>query len=111
MLKIVRIDFPLQDKPGKVKNRPALCLTEPIGKYRHVIVAPITSKTDRPVPTDVLLDQIEADFSSTGLSKTSVIQLHKLVSLGENRLLGEVGSLSAAHDEAVHTKLRELFKL
>src|SRR6266508_4018838 len=86
MLKIVRVDFPLLDKPGKVKSRPALCLTEPIGKYKHVIVAPITSKTDRLVSSDVVLDPTDSHSSTTALSKMSAIQLHKMVSLGETRL-------------------------
>jgi len=111
MLKIVRVDFPLLDTPGKVKNRPALCLTPPIGTYNQVIVAPITSKTATLVPSDVVLDVSDAQFSQTGLSKTSAIQLHKLVSLGENRLQGEVGTISDACDEAVRSKLRALFQL
>ncbi len=111
MLKIVRVDFPLLDKPGKVKSRPALCLTEPIGKYKHVIVAPITSKMDRLVSSDVVLDPTDAQFSNTGLSKMSAIQLHKMVSLGETRLQGEVGILSDSCDDEVRSKLKELFQL
>ena len=111
MLKIVRVDFPLLDKPGKVKNRPALCLTPPIGRYSQVIVAPITSKTGTLVTSDVVLDVSDAQFSATGLSKTSAIQLHKMVSLGQKRLQGEVGILSDACDEEVRSKLRAMFQI
>jgi hypothetical protein len=54
------VDFPLLDIPGKVKNRPALCSTPPIGKYHQVIVAPITSKTNAAATTDVVLEASDA---------------------------------------------------
>ena len=111
MLKIVRVDFPLLDKPGKVKNRPALCLTPPSGKYNLVIIAPITSKVAASIANDVVLDVSDAQFTSTGLSKSSVIQLHKMVSVAEKRLQGEVGSLTPLLDDAVRNKLRALFQL
>jgi len=111
MLKIVRVDFPLLDKPGKAKNRPAVCLTGPTGRYRQVIVAPITSKLGELAATDVTLDQGQSTFEATGLSKTSVIQLHKLVSIGEKRLQGQVGTLSANWEKEVKGKLKLLFAL
>jgi mRNA-degrading endonuclease toxin of MazEF toxin-antitoxin module len=111
MLKIVRVDFPLLDKPGKVKNRPVVCITYPIGRYKQVIVAPITSKTTDSVATDVIIDQTHAGFGTTGLSKTSRIQLHKLVSIGEKRLQGQLGVLPQPYDAEMKAKLRQLFTL
>ncbi len=111
MLKIVRVDFPLLDKPGKVKNRPAVCLTGPIGRYKQVVVAPITSKVGEIAATNVTLDQAQRMFGATGLSKASVIQLHKLISIGEKRLQGQVGILSTEWEKEVKDKLRQLFTL
>ena len=111
MLKIVRVDFPLLDKPGKVKNRPAVCLTSPIGRYRQVVVAPITSKVGEITTTNITLDLAQRTFGATGLAKTSVIQLHKLISIGEKRLQGQVGILSTEWEQEVKEKLRQLFTL
>jgi mRNA interferase MazF len=41
--KVVLVPFPFDDLSG-AKVRPAICLTEPIGPYRHVVLAFITSK-------------------------------------------------------------------
>jgi mRNA interferase MazF len=111
MLKLVRIDFPLLDKPGKVKNRPAVCLTKPIGRYNLVIVAPLSSKTSEILDTGITLVQTAHAFAMTGLSTTSVIQLHKLMCISEKRLQGEIGTLSAEWEDEVREKLRRLFAL
>ncbi len=46
--KIVLVPFPFDDLAAE-KVRPSLCLTDPIGPHRHVIVAFIGSQ----VPTSV----------------------------------------------------------
>lgn len=40
--KIVLVPFPFDDLSGS-KVRPAACLTEPVGRYRHLFVAFVTS--------------------------------------------------------------------
>lgn len=47
--KVVLVPFPFDDL-STMKVRPAVCLTEPIGTHRHVILAFITSQ----VPSDLL---------------------------------------------------------
>jgi mRNA interferase MazF len=56
--KIVLVPFPFDDlSAGKV--RPVLCLTDPIGPYRHVVVAFISSQVPTSVyATDIVLDTL-----------------------------------------------------
>jgi len=60
--KIVLVPFPFDDlTAGKV--RPALCLTDPIGPHRHLIVAFISSQMPTSVSaTDIVLDSRQKDF-------------------------------------------------
>jgi mRNA interferase MazF len=54
--KVVLVPFPFDDL-STFKVRPALCLTEPIGANRHIVVAFITSRIDTELSaTDVLFD-------------------------------------------------------
>lgn len=41
--RVVLIPFPFDDLSG-TKVRPAVCLTEPLGRHRHVVLAFITSQ-------------------------------------------------------------------
>jgi mRNA interferase MazF len=57
--KIVLVPFPFDDFPG-TKVRPALCLTEKIGKHNHVVIAFITSKTPSDkTPSDIVIEMSE----------------------------------------------------
>ncbi len=54
--KIVLVPFPFDDLTAE-KVRPALCLTDPIGTHRHLIVAFISSQVRTSVSaTDIVLD-------------------------------------------------------
>ena len=54
--KIVLVPFPFDDLSAE-KVRPALCLTDPIGPHRHLIVAFISSQ----MPTSVSATDIEEE--------------------------------------------------
>ena len=70
--KVVLVPFPFDDL-SSTKVRPAVCLTEPIGAHRHVVLAFVSSVVPSPLlPTDVLLDPTDADFALTGLRVRSV---------------------------------------
>lgn len=107
MLKILSVNFPFLDKPSKTKARPALALTKPLGKYKVVIVAFITSQLDDEFLTDVKLE----DTLMSGLTKPSRIVLHKLYSAEPEQILGELGTLSDKQEQEVKEKLRTLFSL
>src|ERR1700730_5292408 len=79
--KIVLVPFPFDDLTAD-KVRLALCLTDPIGSHRHVIVAFISSQMPAAVTaTDIALDLRHKDFATTGLRVPSVLRLHRLVTL------------------------------
>ena len=77
--KVVLVPFPFDDlSSGKV--RPAVCLTNPIGPHRHVILAFVTSRVaPDPLATDLVIDANDSDFAATGLRVSSTLQLHRLM--------------------------------
>jgi mRNA interferase MazF len=77
--KVVLVPFPFDDLSG-TKVRPAVCLTDPLGPYRHVVLAFITSSAQSTkLATDLVLDTNDAGFSSTGLRVSSTVQLHRMM--------------------------------
>jgi mRNA interferase MazF len=109
--KIVLLPFPFDDL-STLKVRPALCLTEPVGPNRHIIVAFITSRINSELSaTDVLLDQTEPDFASTGLKVSSTLKLHRVITITSALIRRELGVLSSAQKMQVEDRLRSLFGL
>ena len=109
--KIVLVPFPFDDL-SSMKVRPAVCLTEPIGPHRHVILAFITSRTPSdPHETDVVLDSCHPDFSATGLHVSSSIRLHRLVTVSTSLIRRELGALPSQVQTEAADKLRNLFGL
>lgn len=93
--KIVLVPFPFDDLSA-IKLRPAVCLTNPVGSYKHVILAFITSKipTDL-METDIVLDTSHPDFAASGLSKPSTIRLDSLMTVRKSLIKRELGTLSS----------------
>jgi mRNA interferase MazF len=109
--KVVLVPFPFDDLSA-AKVRAAVCLTEPIGPYRHVVLAFITSREpDSLLGTDVRLDSGTVDFVATGLRVSSTLRLHRLVTVSAGTIVRELGELSPAIQAEVDTKLRQLFEL
>ena len=109
--KIVLVPFPFDDLTvGKL--RPALCLTEPISTYRHVVMAFISSQVPAHVSaTDVVIDPSNRNFVTTGLRVPSVLRLHRLVTLTTAIIRRELGELSLDLQNDVDRKLTVLFGL
>lgn len=107
--KVVLVPFPFDDLPGE-KVRPAVCLTDPIGPHRHVVLAFLTSRipSDR-LETDVILDLTRTDFRTTGLRVSSTLRLHRLMTVSTSLIRRELGELSPALQAEVVEKLRLLF--
>ncbi len=85
--KIVLVPFPFDDL-SEEKVRPAVCLTEPVGSHRHVVLAFITSRTPNDLlETDVVLDSNHPDFKATGLRVSSTLRLHRLMTVTTARLI------------------------
>lgn len=63
--KVVLVPFPFDDLSA-AKVRPAVCLTNPVGPHRHVILAFITSRIPADLmETDIVLDTSTAYFTDT----------------------------------------------
>ena len=111
MGKFVLVPFPFDDlKTTKV--RPAVCLTEPIGKHHHVILSFISSQIPiNLLDTDVVLDSNQDDFNITGLRISSTIRLHRLMTVTTTLIRRELGELSPQMQSEVAKKLKKLFSL
>lgn len=106
---IMLVPFVFDDSEER-KIRPVLCLTEPIGQHRHVVVAFISSKIpDELLSTDVLLLQGENGFQTSGLKKSSIIRLHKLLTVRTFDMKRHLGYLAPEFHDEIGTKVHSLF--
>jgi mRNA interferase MazF len=107
--KIVLVPFPFDDLSTR-KVRPAVCLTDPIGLHRHVIVAFITSRllSDH-LASDLHLEENEIGFGQTGLRISSTIRLHRLLTLPTSVFIRHLGSLPADTIIQMENRLRLMF--
>ena len=109
--KLVLVPFPFDDLSG-AKVRPALCLTEPIGPNRHVILAFLTSRIDPELSaTDIVLEASAPGFAETGLRFASTLKLHRVVTLTTSLIRRELGALPPNLQREVNDRLRHLFGL
>src|SRR6266850_8315245 len=76
--KTVLVPFPFDDLSA-TKVRPALCVTDEIGPFRHVVLAFITSQSPPdPQPTDLMIAPGQPDYAKTGLRGKGTLRLHRL---------------------------------
>ncbi|MGN6803073.1 MAG: type II toxin-antitoxin system PemK/MazF family toxin [Ginsengibacter sp.] len=108
---IVLLNFPFDDFSTS-KLRPAVCLTNPISKHGHVILAPITSNLRNATePTDILVTTAHSDFISTGLKVSSAIKLHRLLTASEIIIQKSIGHLPVSFHAEISDKLKQLFEI
>jgi mRNA interferase MazF len=109
--KVVLVPFPFDDLSA-TKVRPAVCLTEAIGGHDQVIVAFISSVSPSPLlKSDLLIAQSHPDFRATGLHVTSVVRLHRMMTISTAMIKRELGELSQPLWQEVVQRLRDLFAL
>ena len=109
--KIVLVPFPFDDLK-MVKARPAICLTEKISIYNHVVIAFITSNTIKAdEKSDLLILKSEKDFHKTGLKTSSAVRLHRLTTIPVRMIKRELGVLPNNYKKLINTKLKEMFGL
>lgn len=107
--KIVLVPFPFDDL-SETKVRPAICLTDSIGIYNHVIIAFISSKIPDPLlPSDIVIAKQQVGFAQTGLSVDSVIRLHKMVTIPATLIKRELGSVDETMILKLRSRINELF--
>jgi mRNA interferase MazF len=109
--KVVLVPFPFDDLSG-VKVRPAVCLSDPIGPHRHVVLAFITGKPVATLlKTDLALELADPDFHLTGLRVPSTLQLHRLMTATTSLIRRDLGVLSPRLQQLLASRLRSLFSL
>jgi mRNA interferase MazF len=107
--RVVLVPFPFDDL-SSTKVRPAVCLTDPIGPHRHVVLAFVSSVVPAsPLPTDVMLAPSDSDFAQTGLRLSSVLRLHRLMTVTTAIIRRQLGDLSPRHLRDVESRLKQLF--
>lgn len=109
--KVVLVPFPFDDLSA-TKVRPAVCLTDPVGPHRHVVLAFITSQGPTDLrDTDLVLDANAPEFSYTGLKVSSTLRLHRLMTVATSFIVRELGELAPSMQTEAAQPLRRLFDL
>src|SRR5689334_19587556 len=81
MYQIVKFLFPFADDLEKGKPRPSLILSSSFGKYNHIILGYITTDLKEKLDTDIFIDESKQYFPGTGLRSSSMLKLHRLVTV------------------------------
>ena len=105
--KIVLIPFPFTDLTA-TKLRPALVLYE---GEKDVVVAFISSRTDKPKPIDITINEKNVEFKQTGLKLTSTIKLDKVATISKDLIIGEIGEIGPKLKKEVNRKITEIYNL
>ena len=109
--RIVLLPFPFDDFSA-VKVRPAVCLTDPVGPHRHIVVAFITSQIPAEIlDSDFVLRVDHAEFPHTGLRVDSTFRLHRLMTLTSILIKRELGELAPSLQTEIFARLRQLFAI
>jgi mRNA interferase MazF len=107
----VLVPFPFTDLSGR-KVRPALVVSRSDRSGTDLILAFISTYQQQPLlPTDLLIEDTHPDFRLTGLKRSSVIKLDKLVTVEASIVLGELGHLPIALLREVDQRLRHALEL
>ena len=95
--KVVLVPFPFDDFSAS-KLRPAVCLTNTISAYNHIVIAFISSQVNMAdEKSDIRITRENSDFLKTGLKVDSAIRLHRLVTIPQNLVQRELGILPHNH--------------
>ena len=89
--KIVLVPFPFDDLSA-TKVRPAVCLTNEIKPYGHVVLAFITSNITNTASTDMVIENTDPDFGTTGLKVSSAVRLHRLMTVSRSMIKNSLAS-------------------
>jgi len=109
--KVVLVPFPF-DNLNTTKVRPAICLTEPIGLHKHIVLAFISNQIPNDLlDTDLVLDSNKNEFISTSLHVSSVLRLHRIMTLSSDMIQRELGEVSPSIQNEITKRLKILFKI
>ena len=103
------MSFPFDDLFAS-KVRPALCLTNEIGKYDHIIIAFISSRMpEDPNESDLILFKHSENSIGTGLTVDSVVRLHKMVTISKSLIKRKLVTINSALEPIIKEKIFRLF--
>ena len=111
MYQIVKCLFPFADDFDKGKPRPSLIISDSFGKYNHTILAYITTDLEDRLNTDIFIDADKPYFTKTGLRSSSVIKLHRLITITPSQIGEVIGSLPDELILKLKKKLMKVFHL
>lgn len=104
---IVLVSFPFTDL-SSVKVRPAVIISRD-PQLDDVIIAFISSVTENPRASEILLENKNPDFITTGLKKTSVFKMDKLLTIASILIIRKLGCIFSSFqnrlDQALKTAL------
>ena len=103
--KIVLIPFPFTDLTA-TKLRPALVLYD---AEKDVVVAFISSRTQKQKPADIKVDTKHHEFKQTGPKLTSLIKLDKIATISKELIIGEIGEIGAKLKEEINRKIAQMY--
>src|SRR5438874_316292 len=100
--------FPVPPAAGAAKLRPALVLSVLPGRYGDLLVCGISTQLWQEVSGwDELIRPGDADFSSSGLHRASVIRLGFLYAAAPGQVRGLLGQIETARLERLQTRLAD----
>ena len=109
---IVLVNYPFTNLLSS-KVRPALIISSDsyTKSGEDAIFMFISSQTVNPQPTDLFLDQGDAEFLRTGLKKASLIRTAKIATLSKNLASSHLGQVGPRLMGEIGKKLREVLSL
>jgi len=108
---IVLVPFPFDDFSAS-KVRPALCLTEEISIYSHVIIAFISSKIGEDlIDSDIIIKKDSINWKGTGLTVDSIIRLHKMVTIPKSLIKRRLGTINKSIEIEIKNRIQKIFEI
>jgi len=109
---VVLIRFPFTNLSSS-KVRPALVISSDgfSNRAEDAIFIFISSNTDKPQPTDLLLDQNHSEFAGSGLKQSSLIKTGKIASLSKSLASRLLGQMSQNTMHRINKNLMEILDL
>lgn len=108
---IVLVQFPFTNFTSS-KRRPALILSANNELKKDVIVAFISSILPQYfLASDIILTETQKSFTETGLHKSSVVKLDKVMTIDIDLITGELGKISDELIVEVNQKIKIIFDL
>lgn len=104
---IVLVPFRFTDLSGR-KVRPAVVVS--VNNDIDVSLAFISSVVpDQPADSDLVLPESNSDFCITGLKKTSVFKMNKILTLERSRILRRLGKVSSSVSKQLDIRFKRAF--